>query len=39
MPDRFSPRWVSGDTVLGVLRDEEDVEYVVRYRLDSRESS
>jgi hypothetical protein len=39
MADRFSPRWVSGDTVRGGLRDEEDVEYVVRYRLDSRESS
>ena len=39
MPERFSPRWISGDTVLGILRDEDDVEYVVRYRLESQTRS
>lgn len=33
MPDRFRPHFARGDLVWGVIRDELDVEYVVRYRL------
>jgi hypothetical protein len=33
LPARFNPRAVTERTVTGVLRDELDVEYVVRYRL------
>jgi hypothetical protein len=32
-PDRFVPRWIGDGVVLGILRDENDVEYVARYRL------
>jgi hypothetical protein len=33
MPDRFIPRYFSGDYIYGVSRDEYDVEYVVRLRV------
>jgi hypothetical protein len=35
LPDRFSARWIDRRAVVGVLRDESDVEYVVRYRLET----
>ena len=34
MPDRFTARWIDRRTVVGVLRDDNDVEYVVRYRVE-----
>jgi hypothetical protein len=34
-PERFVPRWIGKDVVLGIQRDEQDVEYVARYRLVS----
>ncbi len=33
MPPGVSPRWISHDAFVGILRDENDVEFVVRYRL------
>jgi hypothetical protein len=33
LPPRFTLRHVQPDAVIGVLRDELDVEYVVRYEL------
>jgi len=33
LPDRFEPRVVTGPRVIGVLRDEMDVEHVARYRI------
>jgi len=33
-PDRFTARWIDEHSVMGVQRDENDVEYVVRYRVE-----
>lgn len=36
MPDRFTPKEIGLDYILGVTRDEFDVEYVQLYRLSAR---
>lgn len=32
-PERFLPRWIGEGIVIGIQRDENDVEFIVRYRL------
>ena len=34
MPDRFAPRVIVGDKIYGVWRDEFDVQYIVRLRIE-----
>jgi hypothetical protein len=34
LPDRFTARWIDHRSVIGVLRDDNGVEHVVRYRLE-----
>jgi hypothetical protein len=36
LPDRFTVLDIAGTSVLGVLRNEDDVEQVARYRLVKR---
>jgi hypothetical protein len=38
MPDRFRPMRIGGDSVLGVWKDELDVEHVRMYRLEKAEA-
>jgi hypothetical protein len=38
MPERFQPRTFRGDKIYGVWRDELDVQYVMRVRVEAETS-